>query len=86
MIYFDIFYLGATLLDELLRRELCLRELLGLLSGLALLVGDNLKVAKVKTFRSVCGAKNVEPQPVFWHLLTCLWLQFWFQLCFSLNV
>ena len=40
--------LGAALLNELLRRQLRLGELLRLLARLALLVRDNLKVAKVK--------------------------------------
>ena len=53
--------LGTPLLDELLRRQLRLRELLRLLPGLALLVGDNLKVAKVKTWS------------ISWRLPACLW-------------
>ena len=53
--------LRAPLLDELLRRQLRLRELLRLLPGLALLVGDNLKVAKVKTWS------------ISWRLPACLW-------------
>ena len=39
-------YLGAPLFNELLCRQLRLSELLRLLPGLALLVGDNLKTAK----------------------------------------
>ena len=44
-------YLGAPLLNELLRRQLRLRELLRLLTRLALLVRDNLKKGK----KSKCG-------------------------------
>ena len=42
--------LGAALLNELLGRQLRLSELLRLLARLALLVRDNLKVAKVKVW------------------------------------
>ena len=54
--------LGAALLDELLRRQLRLRELLGLLARLALLVGNNLPEAKsVKT--CLCCKKILSLSP-----------------------
>ena len=81
--------LGAPLLDELLRRQLRLRELLRLLPGLALLVGDNLKVAKVKTWsifticRRVCGEKKIEPQALANVFVASVLVSTFFQLRFN---